>query len=61
MLTSACFPPVLPLQGHIVLTGQFINGTDLLPALQVPTTITVRRALAGCHWRRSLLLLGVVC
>jgi hypothetical protein len=25
-----------------VLTGQFINGTTLLPDLQVPTTITVR-------------------
>lgn len=30
------------LTSHIVLTGQYGNGTNLLPALQVPTTITVR-------------------
>jgi hypothetical protein len=30
------------LSGHIVLTGQFANGTNLLPSLQVPTTVTVR-------------------
>ena len=34
--------PFIRLTGHIVLTGNYANGTNLLPELQVPTTITVR-------------------
>ncbi len=36
--------PYIRLTGHIVLTGNYANGTNLLPELQVPTTITVRGA-----------------
>lgn len=32
--------PNIFLTGHIVLTGQYLNGTNLLPDLSVPTTIT---------------------
>lgn len=34
--------PFIRLTGHIVLTGNYANGTNLLPELQVPTTIMVR-------------------
>jgi predicted outer membrane repeat protein len=44
--------PFIRLTGHIVLTGNYANGTNLLPELQVPTTIT-----GGCTTLGGLCIL----
>lgn len=39
----------IALTGHVVLTGNYANGTNLLPALEVPTTITASGGGAAAH------------